>query len=106
VQKSHLHQKEAYKLGFGAKSRLCTNRGFAPKLQSTTRRGGLFRTKLLPLVSDPDFWCKAMLAIEIPAPRVNSKMKSGGEGKGCHPWKGDLPPLHPAPAAYDYILAQ
>jgi nitrite reductase/ring-hydroxylating ferredoxin subunit len=35
----------------------CT--GFAPKLQATTRRGGLFRIELPLLVSDPDFWCKA-----------------------------------------------
>jgi hypothetical protein len=33
--------------------------GLAPKLQATGRRGGLFRSNLLPIVSTPDFWCKA-----------------------------------------------
>jgi hypothetical protein len=37
--------------------------GFAPRLQATTRRGGLFRIELLDLVSDPDFWCKAPAGI-------------------------------------------
>jgi hypothetical protein len=32
--------------------------------------------------------------------------ESGGEGKGCHPWKGGLPPLRPTPAACDHILPQ
>ncbi len=44
--------------GFGAR---LPSSGFAPKLQATTRRGDLFRTELPPLVSDPDFWCKAGL---------------------------------------------
>lgn len=32
---------------------------FAQKLQSTTRSGGLFRTKLSSPVYSPDFYCKA-----------------------------------------------
>ena len=35
--------------------------GFAPKLQATTRRGGLFITRLPLLVFDPQLWCKASL---------------------------------------------
>jgi len=38
--------------------------GFAPKLQATTRGGGLFKTKLPLIVPDPDFWCKAHASIE------------------------------------------
>ena len=33
--------------------------GLAHKLQATTRSGGLFRSNLPLLVSNPDFWCKA-----------------------------------------------
>ncbi len=39
--------------------------GLAPKLQATTTRGGLFRTKLPPLVPDPDFWCKAVISVTV-----------------------------------------
>ncbi len=39
--------------------------GLAPKLQATIRRGGLFRTKLPLLVSDPDFWCKASCCSKV-----------------------------------------
>ncbi len=46
--------------------------GFAPKLQANTRRGGLFRIELPPLVSDPDFWCKAALALKCTGWGVSS----------------------------------
>src|SRR5215208_4890951 len=39
--------------------------GLAPKLQATTRSGGLFRTELPPLVPDPEFRCKAGMGKQI-----------------------------------------
>src|SRR5215216_895082 len=39
-------------------------------------------------------------------PCFYGEVTHGGEGKGCHLWKGNLPPLHPTPAVRYTILPQ
>ena len=39
-------------------------------------------------------------------PKRSGTKKAAGREKGCHPWKGNLPPFRPAPAACAYIIPQ